>query len=328
MNLEQLKSFSEIAKTGNFTRAAANLHLTQPSLSRQIAALEQSLSSQLFHRSRGSIALTDAGEALLPLAQRMLADAESVRQEMQQLAGLRRGRVRLGATPSLCVSLVAETLSVFHEDYPGIDLHVSERGSRGIIEELVGGTLDLALVTTSEHREGSGNLHWMPLLTEELIVVQSSHAPIARDAAAVTLAELAELPQIQFHGSYDLRVTVQHAFHEAGLQPTVVLEGTEMDAALRFVERGIGVAVVPAMVAADRAGLSRLRLEQPRLSRTISLAHRGDRPLSTAATAMRDILCATAEALAADMSAVTEVRMGPLASAARDRPTARDAHRK
>ena len=150
MNLEQLRSFVEVARLGNFTRAAEQLHLAQPSLSRQIAALEQDLGAELFHRARGGSTLTVAGESLLPLARRMLADAESVRRELAELAGLERGRVRLGATPTLCISLVAEVLSAFHAAHPAIELHLSEQGSRRLLDELAGGELDLALITTSD----------------------------------------------------------------------------------------------------------------------------------------------------------------------------------
>ena len=147
MNLEQLRSFAEVAATGHFTKAAATLHLAQPSLSRQISTLEKELGAELFHRAHGHIALTDAGQTLLPTAKRMLADAEAIRRDMDELAGLRRGRVRLGATPTLCVSLVAETISRFHTAHPGVELELVEKGSRELIEALAGGELDLALIT-------------------------------------------------------------------------------------------------------------------------------------------------------------------------------------
>ena len=231
MNLEQLQSFVEVARIGHFTRAAAHLHLAQPSLSRQISTLESDLGAELFHRARGNITLTDAGESLLPLARRMLADADTVRHEMQELAGLAKGRVRLGATPTLCISLVAEVLSSFHAAHPGIDLHLSERGSRGLLDELAGGTLDLALVTTSEETPGtSASLQAIPLLTEELVVAVAANSPLLENRGSLTLTELAELPQITFHESYDLRATTMQAFREAGLSPKVVLEGSEMDA--------------------------------------------------------------------------------------------------
>ncbi|GAB3120757.1 LysR family transcriptional regulator [Glaciibacter psychrotolerans] len=298
MNLEQLQGFVEVARTGHFTRAATQLHLAQPSLSRQIATLESDLGAQLFHRVRGNITLTAAGESLLPLATRMLADAETVRHEMQELAGLKRGRVRLGATPTLCISLVAEVLASFHAAYPGIDLHLTEGGSRGLLDDLAGGELDLALITASEEGvSSSASLQRIPLVTEELVVISAAQSPLFGTRTSLTLAQLAALPQITFHESYDLRAATMQAFRDASLSPRIVLEGAEMDAVLRCVERGLGVAVVPAMVLTDRPGVRSVRLNSPRLTRSVSLAHRRDVTLTRAAQAMHDMIIDTADIL-------------------------------
>jgi DNA-binding transcriptional LysR family regulator len=298
VNLEQLRSFVAVARLGNFTRAADELHLAQPSLSRQIAALEQDLGSELFVRARGGSSLTVAGESLLPLARRMLADAESVRRELAELAGLERGRVRLGATPTLCISLVAEVLSVFHADHPAIELSLSERGSRRLLDELASGELDLALVTTSDDRSAE-RFSLTPLLVEELVVISSAAAPAITTGPTIGLAAVAELPQIVFSSSYDLRGTTDAAFATAGLQRDVVLEGAEMDAVLRFVERGLGVAIVPAMVLIDRPGLRSVRLTDPRLTRTISLARPADVAPTRAVDVMQSTISRTARSLAA-----------------------------
>ncbi|NYE93907.1 DNA-binding transcriptional LysR family regulator [Psychromicrobium silvestre] len=300
MNFEQLRGFDTVARLGHFTRAAEELHLAQPSLSRQIATLEHDLGVGLFHRVRGHITLTAAGETLLPLARRMLADAESARREMAELIGLRRGRVRLGATPTLCVSLVAEVLSAFRTAHPGIELQLTERGSRGLTEELNEGALDLALITATESgRPTTASLNRTPLLTEELVVISSASQRPLSSGGTISLSELSRLPQIVFSESYDLRTTTDQAFRNAGLTPVVALEGAEMDAVLRFVERGMGVAVVPAMVLLDRPLLSSTRLTEPHLSRTISIASRADVQATHAAAAMQKLITATARALTA-----------------------------
>ncbi|GAA1060109.1 LysR family transcriptional regulator [Agromyces bracchium] len=298
MNLEQLRSFVEVARFGNFTRAAEELYLAQPSLSRQIAALEQDLGAELFHRARGGSTLTVAGESLLPLAKRMLADAESVRRELAELAGLERGRVRLGATPTLCISLVAEVLSAFHAAHPAIELHLSEQGSRGLLDALGGGELDLALVTTTD-ATAPGRFTVTPLLVEELVVVSSAAAPPVTTRATISLAEVARLPQIVFSSTYDLRAATDAAFRAASLEPEVVLEGAEMDAVLRFVERGLGVAIVPALVLIDRPGLRAVRLAERALDRTISLAMPADVAPTAAVEVMRRTITAEATAFAA-----------------------------
>ena len=297
MNLEQLRSFVEVARFGNFTRAAEELYLAQPSLSRQIAALEQSLGAELFHRARGGSTLTAAGESLLPLARRMLADAESVRRELAELAGLERGRVRLGATPTLCISLVAEVLSAFHAQHPAIELHLSEHGSRRLLDELASGELDLALITTSDATTAE-RFTVTPLLVEELVVVSSVGLPPVTTHDTIELADVADLPQIVFSSTYDLRVATDSALRAAELTPEVVLEGAEMDAVLRFVERGLGVAIVPAMVLIDRPGLRAVRLEAPTLERTISLARPADVAPTAAVEVMQTTIVATAVAFA------------------------------
>ena len=313
MNLEQLASFVEIANTGHFTRAAATLHLAQPSLSRQISTLEKELGSELFHRAHGHISLTAAGDTLLPTARRMLADAEAVRRDMDELAGLRKGRIRLGATPTLCVSLVAEAISSFHHEHPGVELELVEKGSRELIEALGAGELDLALITrTLTPSAQMPRLRMREVLSEDLVVIagadrrsggSTSWSGDSRSGApllpgdTVTLAEVAALPQVLFHHGYDLREATSAAFDAAGLAPNIVVEGAEMDAVLRFVERGLGVAIVPAMVLVDRPRLTSAQLLEPSLSRTVSLATRADVRPTRAASAMETTILSTARAL-------------------------------
>lgn len=303
MNLEQLRSVVEVAATGNFTRAAERLHLAQPSLSRQISTLETELGVVLFHRIRGGATLTAAGDRLLPLARRMLADADTARTEMAELAGLRRGRIRLGATPTLCASLVVDVLAEFHARYPGIDIEILERGSRSLITALTEGVLDLALIVTSvSSGDARAVLALEPLLTERLVVVSAAadEDPFAhRPDGAVALRELARVPQIVFPRNYDLRAAMDAAFHAEGLSPLVVVEGAEMDAALRFAERGIGVVVVPAMVAALHPALRAAPLVDPVLTRTVSIARRSDMAPADAGSALHALLHGVASRLAA-----------------------------
>lgn len=301
MNLEQLRSFAEVAQTGHFTRAAEHLHLAQPSLSRQIATLEADLGVDLFHRARGNVTLTAAGERLLPLARRMITDADTARAEMAELAGVRRGRIRLGATPTLCTTLVAEVLAEFHERHPGVDIEILERGSRSLIGALVDGALDLALIVTSVS-SGSARavLEREPILSERLVVVSSAAEPDPFTGYdAVPLGLLAATPQIRFPESYDLRAAVDAALARAELTPAIAVEGAEMDAALRFAERGLGVAVVPAMIAAGRPQLRVAPLADPALTRTVSIARRADMAPTHAAAAFRMLTREVADRLAA-----------------------------
>ncbi|MEU6673761.1 LysR substrate-binding domain-containing protein [Streptomyces sp. NPDC046853] len=275
MQFQQLLYFVAVAETRHFTRAAEQVHVSQPSLSQQVRALEKELGAELFSRARGNIALTDAGEALLPLARRILADADTARIEVQELAQLRRGRIRLGATPSVCTGLLPEVLRAFHDRHPGIQLLLEESGSHDLVRELARGALDLAVVVLPLPSP-SPALTTVELLREDLVVVSS---PDARGFGGkpVRVADLQRERLVMFRHGYDLRELTVAACRAEGFEPEFAVEGGEMDAVLGFVRAGLGVAVVPRMVA-ERAGrgLRMTPLARPSLHRTIALAHRSD----------------------------------------------------
>ncbi|MFI6500577.1 LysR family transcriptional regulator [Nonomuraea typhae] len=287
MQLQQLAYFVAVAETRHFTQAAERMRVAQPSLSKQIKALEAELGAPLFSRARGNVTLTPAGEALLPLARRMLADADTARQEVAELAGLRRGRVRLGATPSLCAGLLADVLARFHRDYPGIRLHVEEGGSRDLVRALARGQIDLSLIITPLQHDDPA-LVTEEILRENLVVVSPSHERTRKPYARIE--DLRGRAMVMFRRGYDLRETTLTACRQAGFEPRFAVEGGEMDAVLRFVEAGLGVAVVPSMVLDGRPGLSGTPLAPPGLSRTIALAARKDVEPTRAAQAFRATL--------------------------------------
>ncbi|MFD7444716.1 LysR family transcriptional regulator [Streptomyces sp. NPDC059909] len=293
MQFQQLQYFVAVAETRHFTRAAERVHVSQPSLSQQVRALEKELGAELFSRARGNIALTDAGEALLPLARRILADADTARHEVQELAQLRRGRIRLGATPSVCTGLLPDVLRAFHDLHPGIELLIEEGGSHDLVRELARGALDLALVVLPLPTP-SPALTTVELLQEDLVVVSSAaaEAPVPRRAARI--ADLHGVPLVMFRHGYDLRELTVAACRAEGFEPSFTVEGGEMDAVLGFVRAGLGVAVVPQMVAA-RSGrdLRVTALAPPGLRRTIALAHRSDVAPPRAARELQRLLLRT-----------------------------------
>ncbi|WP_256107661.1 LysR family transcriptional regulator [Streptomyces sp. ODS05-4] len=268
MQLQQLSYFVAVAETRHFTRAAETVHVSQPSLSQQIRALERELGAELFSRARGNIALTDAGEALLPLARRILADADTARREVQELAQLRRGRVRLGATPSLCTALLPDVLRAFHDLHPGIQLVIEESGSHDLVRELARGALDLALVVLPLPQPAPA-LTTVELLHEDLVVVSPPGAEGHVPGRPMRIADLEGRPLVMFRHGYDLRELTVAACRAEGFEPSFTVEGGEMDAVLGFVRAGLGVAVVPSMVA-TRAGrdLRVTALAPPGLRRT------------------------------------------------------------
>ncbi|AXT84107.1 LysR family transcriptional regulator [Aeromicrobium sp. A1-2] len=283
MQIQQLTYFVAVARTRHFTRAAEVTGVSQPSLSKQIRVLENSLGTPLFVRNRGAIELTSAGEALLPHAQRILIDVESAERTVHEVASLRRGRVRLGATPSLCDGLLPEALTRFHDSHPDIDLEVQEAGSQVLTQELSQGRLDVALLIVPLHTHDP-DIETTPVLRERLVLASRADAAMP---ASMGVADLQDLPLVMFREGYDLRDVTFRACEAAGFEPRLAVEGGEMSAVLSFVQAGLGHAVVPSMVLATRPLLQATPLDDPPLDRVIALAHRSSEALPLAARAFK-----------------------------------------
>ncbi len=283
MQIQQLSYFVAVARTRHFTRAAELTGVSQPSLSKQIRVLENSLGTPLFVRNRGAIELTSAGAALLPHAQRILIDVESAERTVREVADLRRGRVRLGATPSLCDGLLPDALQRFHSRYPDIDLEVQEAGSQVLTRELVQGRLDVALLIVPLITDDP-DIETTPVLREQLVLASPAGSDLPE---RMDVKDLKDMPLVMFREGYYLRDVTLRACRAAGFEPRFAVEGGEMSAVLRFVESGLGYAVVPSMVLTNRPQLRGSQLGSPPLDRVIALAHRSSEALPLAARAFK-----------------------------------------
>lgn len=290
VELHQLRYFVAVAERRHFTQAAFDLGVAQPSVSRQIRRLESELSAPLFQRGKGPVALTQAGEALLPWAKRVLADVDGARAEVRDLAGLARGRLSVGATPSLTTVVLPRLLARFHAEHPGVELVLHEAGSRVLLERLERGEIELALVILPASEETFATT---PLLREELVLAVPRDHRFAR-RRTIALAELRDVPLVMFREGYDLRAVTIAACQQAGFEPVFALEGGEMDGVLRMAAAGLGVAVVPSSVIERDGPLVAVRIADPPLERTVGAAHRRDWTLSPPAARFAALLAGLA----------------------------------
>jgi DNA-binding transcriptional LysR family regulator len=286
MELRHLRYFEAVARHSHVTRAAEELHIAQPALSKQISQLEQELDVALFDRVGRNVRLTEAGEALLPHVRSILGQVESARVAMAERVGLRRGRAAVGTPPTVGTQLLPRALADFNQRYPGIEFRLHEAGVQTLLDLLEAGLSDMAVVTLPVNDPA---LTVEELFTEELVlVVGSQHRLAAEDAT--TIDALRDEAWVLSPKNYELREMTLQACQKAGFTPRVVLDGGEMDTLLHLVAAGVGITLVPRLAVKQDNRLVMLNVSDQQLYRSLGLVWRGDRVASPAARALREFL--------------------------------------
>ena len=235
--LRELRTFTAVARHGTFAAAGQHVGLTQSAVSAQMRVLEQSLGLRLFDRSGRAAVLNAAGRHALPLAEQMLAlYAEMARPEA---AGEWRGELRVGAIASLQTGLLPEALPRFRERAPGIELKLLPGVSLDLLSRVDAGELDLALLIRPPF-ELPKELQLLALAREPFVLVVPAELP-----GADPLQLLASQPFVRYDRSSFGGRQVSRFLREQQLQVREALELDELEAIVRMVEAGLGVALIP-----------------------------------------------------------------------------------
>jgi LysR family hydrogen peroxide-inducible transcriptional activator len=285
MEMHQLRYFVTVVREGTFTKAAERLYITQPSLSEQIRKLETELGSPLFQRLGRRLTLTDAGEALLPHAQKVMFEVEQARARVQEVRGLRRGRLSVGVLPSAAARLLPEFLAEFQRRHPGVDVALREENVSADFEQMVHeGILDLAIIRLPKRRS---DLEVKFLVREPmLLVVPVGHR--LSEKRSVALAELAEEPFVTMKPGHGLRELLERFCRQAGFQPRIVFETGQLGSVVGLVLAGMGVTVVPRMAAGHEG--RRIRVRERYAHRDLGVIWRQGQPLAPPARVFLDML--------------------------------------
>ncbi|WP_354699825.1 HTH-type transcriptional regulator CynR [Paraconexibacter sp. AEG42_29] len=284
MELRQLRYLVAIVDHGTFTAAAEALHVAQPALSQQMRRLEAEVGLPLLRRAPRGVTPTDAGGLLVARARRVLSELDAATAELDELQGLLRGRVVLGAMGSLGPVDLPALLARFHAEHPQVTLEVKEEPTAELVRLLAADAVDLAFATRQPALP-SGVVEQV-MAHEDLVLVVAPDHPLAGRRSPVRLGVLAQDPWIAFKGGTGLRQAMDAATAAAGVRPHVAFASNELDRVLALVARGLGVSVVPrstAMAARDPIAIVDVT---PRLRREIVLLWREDRPHAPAARAL------------------------------------------
>lgn len=285
MELAPLKSFLILAEEGHMTRASRRLNLTQPAVSAQLKRLEDEV-GQLFHRTPKGLVLTAAGELFRGYVEDALIRLTDGAEALARLAGLERGTLAIGGGATATTYLLPAVLGRFHERYPAVRIFVREQGSRGVVEAVLAGQLDLGVVTLPVDDKPQ-RLTVLPWLEDELrLIVPPGHR--LAGARAFRWADLEGSPLVLFEARTAVRDLIdQHLdqhLAEASARVDIVMELRSIESIKQMVAQGIGAAFVSrfALAGDDEAGL---RCADGPLSRQLAVVHRSDRRLGPAASA-------------------------------------------
>lgn len=259
MDVRQLRFFMEIARTGNFTRAAERLRIAQPAVSVAIKRLEDELELILFNRRDKRVTLTAEGEIFLEHARGILEGLKAAELEMGDLRGLNKGEVRIGIPPMLSAYFFPAILRDFKKRYPNLNLSVYGDGAWRIQQMISQGELDMGVIAGRSVPE---NLEVRHILREEVVVcVPSGHAFAGK--SSVTFAEFVREPLVFYKEGYYLRELIFEVIKGSGTEPRIVLETNLFSLVKSLVRGGMGISTFLGMVVAGDDDLTAVPFDPP-----------------------------------------------------------------
>jgi len=287
-NIRHIRAFLTLARVGNFTRAAAEMHMSQSALTVQIRQLESDLGATLFDRGKRRVSLTQVGQDVFGPLERLVIDSEEVVSRTRDIAGLRRGLVSMAILPSIAAGLIPAAVQRFTKLHPGIVVQIRDVVTAKIAEAVKSEEVDFGIGSRSASER---ELLSFTLFTDRLGTFVSESHPLAKQPF-VTLKQLAETSLILPGRDSSVREIVEAAFKRDGLPFTYAYETNYMSTALGLVECGIGAAVLPEMIsgAGCPSKIKCLPIRKPELGRKVEVLQRRDRTLSPAAQKMLEII--------------------------------------
>ncbi|MEY4267406.1 MAG: hypothetical protein RIS90_1941 [Pseudomonadota bacterium] len=296
MDLKQLAYFVRVAELGSFTRAAVALGVAQPALSRQVRLLEVELRQSLLLRNGRGAVPTEAGKLLLAHGRGILHQVQRAQEELGRVRGALAGRVALGLPTSLARVLTVPLTRAFRQAMPEASLSISEGLSVALLESLLNGRLDIAVLYNAQ---AGADLDITPLMAEELVLVQARPPGLAEDPppGAIALRALAELPLVIPSRPNAIRMHVESELAGIGCRPRIALEIDGVSAILDLVADGAGSAVLSrnAVASSVRPSAFSLRpISEPPLRIQVALATSALRPATLSQQATVTLLRQTA----------------------------------
>lgn len=275
-----------MAEQGHLTEAAKRLGLAQPTLSRQLQALERELAVRLLVRTPRGMVLSDAGAHFLTHAREALEALRVGTTELDELSHNPRGTVALGTLPTVGAYVMPTLLQAFHRRHPAVRLRLAEGLPERLEDGVASGELDLAVLNLPVRR---GELVAQKLWQEDFVLVVPRGHPLGQTRRAVALSTIIKEPVVVIPGAAGAQA-IAEACEERGLEPRIAVETDNPESARRMVERGLGIALLPALIARERGRAVEVVEVAGAPRRQVALVHRGERSLSAGARALKRLV--------------------------------------
>jgi DNA-binding transcriptional LysR family regulator len=244
LDVRRMRVLREVAQRGSFSAAAEALSFTQSAVSQQIAALEREAGAVLVRRSARGVRLTEAGAALVRHTETILARLAEAEAELEAIAGLKGGRLRMAAFESAGATLMPLAIAAFRERHPGVELSMTMLEPEDAIPQLRAGELDLALTFSALHGPPPDeSLDHQHLLDDPMYLVLPQNHPLARKRA-VRLADLADEAWIGGPADCECNRLIYRACAAVGYHPRIAFETDDYQAVQGFVAAGVGVSLI------------------------------------------------------------------------------------
>ncbi len=282
MDIRHLEYFVEVARHLSFTKASRNLHVSQPSISKMVKALEDELGVPLFYRSSKQIQLTDAGRAVLGQAQHILYAFNNLTSELSDVIKLKKGIIKIGLPPIIGASFFPKIIGQFKAQYPMIDIQLTEVGTKKIEWAVEEGTLDIGIVCSLPIKKDVFEIHSFfkdPLL----LVVNSKHELCKKEKVA--FKDLKEETFVLYREDFSLHDRIVDKCNEKGFNPKVICESSQRDFMVEMVANGLGIALLPERICRelDSTKVKSIPFAKPEIFLELSTIWKKDKYLSFAA---------------------------------------------
>jgi LysR family transcriptional regulator, nitrogen assimilation regulatory protein len=301
VDLRELRYFRAIAECGTFSRAAAHLNVAQPALSRQMQKLEHELGVVLLRRTSRGVMPTEAGQALLQRTALLEQELQETRRYVSSMAAKVTGALNVAVQSPISITLIPSVVKAYRARYPDVSLHLREGYSGDVMEALLAGQIDLAVIDKPSHPHV--DLAIEPLWVEafSLVGMPESEATRPDRTEPATLAELAVLPMVTPSRRHVSRRLIDAAFERQSLRFQPVLEADSALMILELVKAGQGYAIMPDVITLPFVRQCELCVApiRPAIRRTISIVTRAAVAEDRAVAAFRTEVLAAAPGMAA-----------------------------